>query len=422
MSRRRSSPLVPFLGLLAVLASVAAGFMTWQYLKESRGRYRADQQLGRTRTRLAGEQEKSRYAAQALGHEGVEDLDQLRRLVQGDLQPLVGEDVGYDYRTLVATLSARIDALQDRVDALGDRNDGFRREIGRMRPAYEAQMAVLAGARKEAVDDLVSEQESAKRSRRLLEERAESLAAELRRVTDDLRQAYDETEQVQTAADDRIRMLNGAVRTFRQREQPPPDALDEPPDGQVLYTDVAADTVTVDLGKDSGVRPGTTLNVYRADPDGRPEGRIAVAEVIRVEDRRSVARVTQSQRTEPIVRGDLVYSPLLRDGAAQVFALAGTLDYDSDGRDDSARIRDFLKRSGAVVEYQLHPDGRADGEITQRCKYLVSDTPPSDSSREYLLALSAARRAAIDRAIPIVSSRRFVDILGAQSALAERRR
>jgi hypothetical protein len=98
-----------------------------------------------------------------------------------------------------------------------------------------------------------------------------------------------------------------------------------------------------------------------------------------LDQRLSEARIVDDTLSNPIVRGDIVFSPTWRPGMKVRFALAGFMDINGDGKSDRDLIRNVITMSGGVIDAELHDDGKVTGKMDVGTRYLVLGDRPSET-------------------------------------------
>lgn len=145
------------------------------------------------------------------------------------------------------------------------------------------------------------------------------------------------------------------------------------PQGQITTVSADGTGVWINLGKRDGLRVGTRFSVI--DPDqGRVSNDVeakAHLEVVEVKDELSRARILESSNSDPIVRGDEVYSIAWQPGRKVEFALLGKMDLNNDGVDDRSTVKQLIQESGGVVVEEMLPDGKQTGKMTYDTRWLV---------------------------------------------------
>ena len=109
------------------------------------------------------------------------------------------------------------------------------------------------------------------------------------------------------------------------------------------------------------------------------KGRIEITQV--KDTHTSEARILEEvDLANPIMQGDLVYSPAFRKGQKTRFALAGLIDMDRDGKSDQTKVKALITMNGGLVDAELLEDGSIAGKMTTDTRYLVKGAPPTDKT------------------------------------------
>ncbi|HEY2826768.1 MAG TPA: hypothetical protein VGJ04_04150 [Pirellulales bacterium] len=82
-------------------------------------------------------------------------------------------------------------------------------------------------------------------------------------------------------------------------------------------------------------------------------------------------RILNDMPSNPILPGDLVYTPLWHSGLQQHFALAGFLDINGDDISDLAKVLDLIRVNGGIVDAFTDEKGNVQGKLTNEARYLV---------------------------------------------------
>ena len=121
--------------------------------------------------------------------------------------------------------------------------------------------------------------------------------------------------------------------------------------------------------------------------------------------------------TNPIVVGDVIYSPIFQKGKAVHFALAGLIDVDGDGQDDRELVRNLISISGGVVDAEVTPDGKRTGSVTIDTRYLVVGERPKSGNLEAAAKAMEKIQSECDLAgVAQISLDRFLSDIGYQHA------
>jgi hypothetical protein len=154
------------------------------------------------------------------------------------------------------------------------------------------------------------------------------------------------------------------------------------PDGEIRAVDHANKLVWINLGELDRLPVKTTFSVYTKAHQGVARGNEDVkgsVEITRVlGPHLAEARILKSDDSRPIAEGDPVYTPLWSAGKIEYFAIVGKVDFDSDGRDDRARLHDLIAAANAKIESEVDDNGNLNGPgVTVRTRFLVVGDIPS---------------------------------------------
>lgn len=168
--------------------------------------------------------------------------------------------------------------------------------------------------------------------------------------------------------------------------------------GKVELVNQRTGRVYINLGEADGLRRLTTFGVYTSATDDVTQVDVkAGIEVIEIlGPHLSEAKITDDKPGNPVVPGDVVFTPIWAPGKRIHFALAGLIDIDHDGHSDLERVRSIITTNGAVVDAYQDASGKVIGSITPETTYLVVGTPPDEKSRRdmrrgYTSLLEAAK-------------------------------
>ena len=193
---------------------------------------------------------------------------------------------------------------------------------------------------------------------------------------DEQRNRYDEmvatnrTEKKELS--DLIKKLERVIEVMKGRI-PDPDPFAQPADGIVRWVNQRTGTVWINLGESDGLRPQVTFTIFSSDQDDALTSvQKATIEVTRIlSAKMAEARITSDIATDPILEGDKIYSQIWNPGRQVSFAIAGIIDMDGDGRNDIDELKSVIRLSNGVVDASPGADGKVDGEITSKTRYLI---------------------------------------------------
>jgi hypothetical protein len=231
---------------------------------------------------------------------------------------------------------------------------------------------------------------------------------------------------------EKIKNLNDVI-TKLQAQLKPVDLLDfDQPKAKLLSVDMRNGTAIIDVGASDYVRPQLTFSVLPAGAAGRGaanrerKGAVEVVEVLGAKQSKvKIIEVTSATR-DPLLPGDLLFNPSWNPGQVEHVALAGLIDLDGDGLDDTAQFIRTLERQGIVVDAyidlkDLTVKGRG---LTEKTAYLVEGANPALEGRQGGLSrrddyaikvgekMSELKSQAKDLGVQVVPIRRYLSLIG----------
>ena len=194
------------------------------------------------------------------------------------------------------------------------------------------------------------------------------------------------------------------------------------PDGKIRFVNTKMGTVYLNLGAADGLRRQVTFSVFGADVNNlykeEPKGKIEVIRVLSAHE--SEAKIVEDFVGDPMLRGDVVYTPIWNAGSALRFALVGTLDIDGDGSDDRERFKAMIARNNGKVDAEdvEAADGSRElrGRITRSTRYLVVDGDAPESADEDAASARDVRSQMLNEAsslgVEVIELDRLLEYMG----------
>jgi len=289
---------------------------------------------------------------------------------------LLGPNVSEkNYRKLVETLMQTVRERNLQVDAQAKREEDLKAKYdATIKQETEARQAERARADQLAADleraqvnyaqkekERQDEITKIQTDRQKLAQRAEKEKRDLLARVEALTKERDDLTKVNDALGKKIEQMSGEDFQY--------------PQGKITEVADGGRTVYLNLGKADGLRPGVRFGVLEDTvsrvADAKPKARLEVVEVNQQTDHLSRARVLPDRRSETILRGDKVYSPVWQPGRNVNIGLVGKMDIDRDGKDDRETLKSLIAQQGGSVSVDLKPDGRQDGSLTVDTRWLV---------------------------------------------------
>lgn len=182
------------------------------------------------------------------------------------------------------------------------------------------------------------------------------------------------------------------------------------PDGEVTWVNQQSKFAYINLGSADGLQRLTQFKVYGGDvenlADAKPKGSIEVTRILG--PHRSEALITDDEHTNPIVRGDLIFTPIWEAGNPMRFALAGFMDLDKDGVSDRELVKNIIALNGGVVDAEVTDEGKREGELSIQTTYLVLGKPPTDKTPELVAEFTRVTNEAKDLGVKEITVDRLL--------------
>jgi len=275
------------------------------------------------------------------------------------------------YDTILQKDTSIADAQQKRQEAETERNT-LRADVAKVKAAEEANTKLKEEERDKYKTDFDKEKNVLmKDQRRLVAEKAEAQKnadAEAARLQGDISARDSQLTDIRRIAAERTHALEEKTKeTF------------EVPLGKVISVNQAAGTVYINLGEADALHRLTTFAVYDAkttDVSGKTKK--ASIEVTKVLDSHMAeARILDDKYGDPIITGDVIYTPIWKPGQQRHFALAGIMDINGDNKSELDLVRRLITMNGGVVDAVAEGDMKS-GAITAKTDYLVIGIRPGE--------------------------------------------
>ncbi|HVJ82915.1 MAG TPA: hypothetical protein VNC50_17740 [Planctomycetia bacterium] len=400
------------------IAGVAFGLATYLQNDELQERERLARRESEQR---AAERDAARrtvaFLSEKIGQPlGLTD-DALKTRIVSDLVRRGGEE---NYALQADRLYHAVDAQRARADAAEAAARELQKRLAGQGPRMEAKLDEVQKSLDRKAAEVLSERKKSHEMLAELEGRLADLQGQLAGAKRDVVAIRQDKEREVGEAQNKIRELGATIKGLKAQQAliaGDPGAAKAQQTGSVLGVDGAAKLVTLDVGREKGARVGMNFRLYRPDVGGRPGTEVALVEIARLEEKSSKARIVQNDVRVPILAGDLAVNPLIGGSGGESVAIAGRIDLDGDGKDDSERLKRIVVEQGGTVDCHLDVAGRMIGRLTPKIRFLVADevglgAPVKGNKAEYLTKLGELRREAADFGIPIVSGRKFVEEMG----------
>ncbi len=338
-----------------------------------------------------------------LGYPAVESAEELSKAMDDDVKSVLGSvDLNTSYRDAILALG-RANKREAQGKKASKRMNDAALEIADMHKDMNATQQKTYGANLDDVKATHAETlADARSSFDKLNDEFNAQADALGQLEKETKTEIDAKKQETADFQEIAGNLQKINRSLVDRVEEIGNIEFERADASILFADQVTRLVHLDVGAKDGVQPMTTFNVFPPDSldmaKDRAKGSVQVVRTL--SDHVSVAKILEDEMSNPVMAGDLVYTPLWRRGKPIRYALDYKLDVDGDGLSDLDKIVGLIRSSGAEVAAWINDKGEVEGEITDdvyrlvRANENVSDVVERDSTlneeeREKLVKLEA---------------------------------
>jgi hypothetical protein len=216
---------------------------------------------------------------------------------------------------------------------------------------------------------------------------------ELQQLQKDLAKAHEEVREV--------------IKERYERE----NWVFERPDATIVSVNAKEGTVNIDVGRRNFLRLNVQFAVFqRGETNVHNRKKKATVSVTRlIGENLAEARIVESDLKDPILQGDVVFTPTWTPGMQERFVLAGDFDVNGDRKPDNDLVRALVDMNGGVVEQDV--------AITTRY-LLLGDAPPA-SDKVADDHFKKVKTRAKELSIKVMGLQEFLEYSGAHETLRQ---
>ncbi|MCA9214116.1 MAG: hypothetical protein KDB27_13685 [Planctomycetales bacterium] len=327
-------------------------------------------------------------------------------------------EVNRNYKDLPAHLMASIQERYKRISDLDSEKQTLQAEFARQKEELQKALSEANAelAKKESNVEQIDQTAKAQDAKLTAQ-----LAQQAKKFGDQIAQLDSTIAELRTENETLTREKADLTIILQDREDKIAQLTNEnnfdKPDGKIRFVNTKMRTVYLNLGAADGLRRQVTFSVFGSDVNNlykeHPKGKIEVIRVLGAHE--SEARIVDDYIDDPILKGDVVYTPIWNANSALRFALLGFLDIDGDGRDDRQRVKAMIARSNGKVDAE-DVGGEIQGRITESTRYLVvdGDAPEltGDDVANIRTAQSQMRNEAASKGVEVIELDRLLEFMG----------
>jgi hypothetical protein len=374
--------------MFTIILSVTTFIFYNNYKDQSTAATAAKQEASSAQNRERTVQEERNQLATALGFPVTEEMKNIAGQTQDDFKKyadLFEAQVPPDqqnYRKLVEELAKTIDAKNKALAASADENQKLRADLATAQANFDKALAAFNADKQKLV-------ESERANQATYTRQIGEFAATTERARGQLAQKDQAYQKLQADAEAQIKKLGDELRKAQetiQNKQGVIEGLTQAaptvPDGRVSWVNQRDNTVFVNVGSDDGLQRRITFSVFdRNATDAATAVKKGTIEVLNVRGPHlAEARIMESTNSDPIVPGDIIYTPIWHPGQTQHFAIAGFVDFDNDGTSDLAKLRDLITHNGGIIDAWIDEKGELNGRLTYQTNSLLLGDGPTEKT------------------------------------------
>ena len=319
------------------------------------------------------------------------------------------------YMKLVEEMSKTIDTKNKELERAKDASDALTKKYQEDADKWAKTLAAYEADKNKAVK---SEDENQKSYTSQIAELSKSLTA----AKATLDQKNKELQDERARADNQVKKLSDELKKAYDTVKNKQDVIEgltqaapTVPDGRVSWVNQRDDTVFINVGADDGLQRRISFSVYdRNATDAANAVKKGSIEVLNIRGPHlAEARIMESTNSDPIVPGDIIYTPIWDPGQSQHFAIVGFIDFDNDGSSDRSKLRDLITHNGGVIDVEVDEKGNVSGELSSRTNYLIKGASPDEDDLPALItAFSSLDKQATANGVPAISVKAFLAQIG----------
>ena len=299
-----------------------------------------------------------------------------------DVLKLSQENITENVDPNMAGLVPVIQKLNDELNRTKDERANFEKQLNELQQRYddamiatqEKEQTLLAEKEKyhQEVTDTTQKYEELKvLMEKTSDERAQTLMSQLEEERANLKKLNDELLKTQAELKMTQDRMKHALDQLQQiKPSPDREVAAYKPDGKIILIDDQAQVVHLNIGTDDRVYRGLTFSVYDRNAHIPKDGQgKAEVEVFGVAKNISAARITHSQKKNPIALDDIVANLVWDSDKTNIFVVAGEFDLNGDEVID----RNAIEQIKALIEKW---GGKVVDTISVDTDFLVLGGPP----------------------------------------------
>ncbi|MEN6492676.1 MAG: hypothetical protein ABFD16_00170 [Thermoguttaceae bacterium] len=366
--------LIIFVGLTLVLAGTT--FMFFRKFEEATVKAKTNQDTAQAdRLKAESAEKDNTELKRIIGFGATDKMDSIHEEVNKEMETYAAnfQDTTRDYRKVLKFL---FEVIRKKDSSLAEtqamlQDEKTKREL--VEAAKQSQVDQFKAAQDAAQKDLVGERDKFNQDREATNQQKTELAQKLDKAQKEAVAMVDKIKQNLDERQKQIRALSDTVKNRSDQLAAVTRTTFEDADGKVRWVSQRNGTVWINLGQADGLTRQTTFAVFPAEASdmAKAEKKAGIEITQILGDHLAEARVVDDKITNPILPGDLIYTPIWSPGEHLSFALTDGMDVDGDGKSDLEIVRNLITMAGGVVTAELSEAGKRSGKIDTNTRYLI---------------------------------------------------
>ena len=387
-------------------------------------------QLTSENSTLKNEGAKLRELIGAVADKSVADMETDHASHVAEYSPtLTPLDPSSSYLTLLSNLKSSYENKVDENKTLSDNYFKSQVELARNNESKRQLQTVFEGEVAKIRGELDMEKTRYKSLEDKWNESNQGLLAKIDTIDANAREAIAEANKQRDTANrrsDQVLLINTKLTTtLAELDSPIPTYTD----ATIFWVNSDSTKVRINLGSNHGLRTRMPFSVYPADVKeisvNSGKAKIEITDII--DGNTAEARVMDDILMNPIIPGDIIYTPVWQPGQNIHVALSTGLDLDGDGIPDPHKVMMLIKQCGGDVDAYIDDltgemisendrivrETFLVGEIGRETRYLViGDTPDPDSSVTLFNARRELENSAKDYGLTTITLKDMLALMG----------
>ncbi|MDR0609033.1 MAG: hypothetical protein LBG58_02895 [Planctomycetaceae bacterium] len=363
-----------------------------------------------------------------IGHEPETDLNTIQKAHQDCMEKYkIANDASRNYLFVLRTLGTELDKKNEEHKKLNEEYLKLQADYKNLEILNETVKDDFKKAKDDAVARLANAQRGFSETIAKQKEETDVIVAEKKKIEEEAQEqiktaltkaenAEIEAKQSQSRSNELVNVIEDLRRTNFER-----------PDGKIVSVSQQSGSVFVNLGSEDGLMTRMTFSVYSPSITGisfgnnDPEHEAVICEVCKREQslnaskasieiirilgpHKAEGRILDDVLTNPIVAGDVIYTPIWKPGQKQRFALASGMRISGIGRRDSDprqsdlnEIIRLIRANGGEIDCYIsdgdeeHKRGDIVGDITRDTTFIVLGDLSDEDNQDQTMMESQAK-------------------------------